>query len=416
MAIDTATTPPIVVTPVTTASFDDSAVYQSSTGDATVLISGVANNAMQIANIALTDNGAAVAKTGGFQSSTSRWGVIASLEPGKHILSATVTELSGATYTFNTPYELITGIQGQPYVFQELDENSAGVFTRVSNYDASGTLVSQAAVTASGNSAAPFAVSMNPTATFVGATEALLTGAYPATDTTASVEIFDGSLTSVVDPKTGVVNASAKALGFATLNSDGSWTFDAHVAAGTHTFTAVATSNDGTVAEAQSAFTLVTGMLGGPAVYQELDHSASGGIVAVTSYGADGKVVNRNLNGGTTVNGGSSTGKVVRSSHNDVMSGDKTGSTTFMFSQGFGHDEITNLNFANAVKSVTGVEHDTISLPQATLQNVHQVMRHTTSALDGDAIIHLSPTDTIKLDGVTKADLLTHPNVFAFHG
>ena len=404
------------VMPVTRASFDDTAVYEPTIGPNSVLISGQASNATQIQSIAITDNGTALTSTGGFQSATSNWGVIATLAPGKHLLSATVTELSGATYSINTPYELITGIQNQPYVFQELDENSVGVVTRVSNYDGAGTLVSQAAVTASGNSAAPFAVSMNPTASFVGATEAILTGTYPATDSTASVEIFDGTLTSVVDPKTGAVTAGAKALGYARLNGDGSWSFDAHVAAGTHTFTAVATANDGSVAEAQSAFTLVTGIGGGPAVYQEIDHAASGGVVAVTAYGADGQVVNRNLNGGPTINGGTSNGKVIRSSQNDVMTGDGTGSTTFLFNRGFGHDEITNFSYASAVKSVTGIEHDVLSLPQAALHSVGQVMRHTTTALDGDAVIHLSPTDAIKLDGVTKADLMTHPNVFAFHG
>jgi hypothetical protein len=404
------------VVPVTGASFEDSAVYEPTIGPNAVLISGEASNATQIRSIAITDGGTALATTGGFQSSSSNWGVIATLPAGKHILSATVTELSGATYSINSPYELITGIQNQPYVFQELDENSVGVVTRVSNYDGAGTLVSQASVTASGNSAAPFAVAMNPTATFVNATEAILTGTYPATGSTASVEIFDGTLTSVVDPRTGAVNAGAQALGYASLNPDGSWSFDAHVAPGTHTFTAVATASDGSVAEAQSAFTLVTGIGGGPAVYQEIDHAASGGIVAVTAYGADGRVVNRNLNGGPTINGGTSNGKVIRSSQNDVMTGDGTGSTTFLFNRGFGHDEITNFNVASAVKSVTGLEHDVLSLPQAALHTVGQVMRHTTTALDGDAVIHLGPTDAIKLDGVTKADLMTHPNVFAFHG
>ncbi len=31
------------------------------------------------------------------------------------------------------------------------------------------------------------------------------------------------------------------------------------------------------------------------------------------------------------------------------------------------------------------------------------------------AVIHLDPKDTIKLDGVTKAELLTHADVIRFH-
>ncbi len=106
---------------------------------------------------------------------------------------------------------------------------------------------------------------------------------------------------------------------------------------------------------------------------------------------------------------------MIRSSHNDVMTGDGTGSTSFVFRRGFGQDEITNFNYLNAAQSPGGIEHDTISLPQAAFQTIAQVLRHTTSALDGSAVIHLSRTDTIKLDGVTKADLITHPDVFRFH-
>ncbi len=403
------------VAPVTNADFTQHAVYQPTIGPNAVLISGDAYNATQIQSISVTDNGTALTTTGGFQSATSSWGVIAELAPGKHILAGTVTELSGAQYSFNTPYELVTGIQNQPYVFQELDEDATGAVYRVSNYDGSGTLVGQTAVTASGNSRVPFGVAINPTATFVSATEAILGGTGSSVATTASIAIFDGTLTSVVDPKTGALMAGAKPLGYATINGDGSWTFDAHVAAGTHTFTAVATASDGAVAEAQSAFTLVTGIVGGSSVFQEIDHAASGGTVAVTSYAADGSVSNRNVDGGATINGGSSKGKVIHSSQQDIMTGDGTGSTTFSFKPGFGHDEITNFNYVNAVKSVTGIEHDALSLPQSVFHTVSQVMRHTSMALDGDAVIHLGPTDSIKLDGVTKADLITHPNVFTFH-
>ncbi len=399
----------------TSAAFNATATFEPTISPNSVLVSGTASNTSDIANIELFDGTTDLGGTGQFTG--SQWGFVATVAPGQHIFHAVLTTISGspASLNFNSPYQLVTGVQNQPYVFQELDENSAGVVTRVSDYDGSGALVSQAAAVTNGTSAAPFAVSIDPTASFLGATEALITGTNQAATAAASVEIFDGALGSVVDPTTGAIRADAKPLGYAQLNGDGSWSFDAHVSAGTHTFTAVATSINGQVADAQSAYSLITGIVGSPYAYQEVDHAASGSTVATTSYAADGSIVSRSVSGGSTINGGNASGEVIRSSYQDIMTGDGTGGTTFFFRRGFGQDEITNFNYVDAVKSVTGVEHDVISLPQSALHNVAQVMRHTTSALDGDAVIHLNPTDSIKLDGVTKADLLTHPEVFRFH-
>ena len=402
--------------PVTHAYFDGSAVFEPADGPGTVLITGTASNATNIASIEISDGGTPLASTGGFQSSNATWGVIAALPAGKHIITATVTELSGATYTINSPYRLVTGIQNQPYVYQELDENSSGVFTRISDYDGTGTLVSQTAVAVNGNAAAPLSIAFDPTATFEGSTEALLTGTTSAYGSTSAIEIFDGSAASTVDPTTGTLLSTAKPLGYATLGTDGTWSFDAHMAPGTHVFTAVATGVSGQVASSQSSFTITAGVVGSPYVYQEVDHGASGAVAATTSYAADGTVVGRSNDGGPTVNGGSSTASVIRSAYDDVMTGDGTGDTTFLFRRGFGQDEITNFQYLSAAQSPTGIEHDVISLPQTVFTTMAQVMRHTTTALDGSAVIHLSRTDTIKIDGVTKADLITHPNVFRFHG
>ncbi len=399
----------------TSAAFDATATFEPAISPNSLLLTGTATNTSDIANIELFDGTTDLGGTG--QLTGSRWAFSATVAPGKHQFHAVLTTLSGAsaTPTFSAPYALVTGIQNQPYVFQELDLNGAGAVTRISSYDGSGAPVSQTAVAMNGTAAAPFGVAIDPTATFMGATEALLTGTNWAATSASSIEIFDGPLGSVVDPRTGTAQAGARALGFATINGDGSWSFDAHVSAGTHTFTAVATSIDGQVADAQSAYSLVTGIVGSPYVLQEIDHAATGGTVAVTSYGADGSVVNRSVAGGATISGGGGTGEVIHSSLEDVMTGDGTGSTTFAFRRGFGQDEITNFNYLNAAKSLTGVEHDVLSLPRRVFTTVADVLHHTSTALDGDAVIHLSATDTIKLDGVTKADLVTHPDVFRFH-
>ncbi len=400
---------------MTSAAFNATATFEPSISSNTVLISGTASNTSDIANIEIYDGTTDLGGTGQFAG--SQWGFVTTLAPGKHIIHGVLTTLSGtpATLNFNTPYELVTGIQNQPYVFQELDENNAGIVTRISSYDGTGTLVSQTALAVNGGAASPFSVAFDPTATYAGPTEALLTGTNSAYGNASAIEIFDGSAGKVFDPKTGAILPGAKALGYATVNGDGTWTFDAHVSAGSHQFTAVGTSVTGQTAVAQSAFNIVAGVVGSPYVYQEIDHAANGSVAATTSYAQDGTVVSRNNNGGLNINGGTSTGEIIRSAYEDVMTGDGTGSTTFQFKRGFGQDEITNFNYLNATESPSHIEHDVISLPQAVFRTLVQVIRHTTSALDGDAVIHLSPTDSIKLDGVTKADLITHPNVIRFH-
>ena len=287
--------------------------------------------------------------------------------------------------------------------------------TRVSSYDGTGNLVGQTAVAVNDGAAAPLTVAFDPTTSFVGTTDALMTGTTSAYGSAASIEIFDGPASSVVDPETGAVKTTASPLGFATVGTDGTWSFEAHVSPGHHQFTAVATSLSGLTAAAQSSFDLVTGVVGAPYVFQEIDHNAKGAVAATTSYASDGSIVSRSTNGGSTVNGGSSTGQVLTSSYEDVMTGDGSGSTTFVFKRGFGQDEITNFNYLNAAMSPARIEHDVISLPAAAFRTFAQVIRHTTTALDGDAVIHLGAHDSIKVDGVTKADLITHPNVIRFH-
>ncbi len=408
----TDTTPP---TPISSASFDSTAVFEPTISPSTVLITGTATNANNIANIEVYDNGTPIGGVGQLNKSSITWTVTDDLQPGRHFFRAVVTELSGASYNIYSRYQLVTGIQNQPYVFQELDENSLNVVTRVSSYDGAGNLVSQTAVAVNDGAAAPLTVAFDPTTSFVGTTEAMMTGTTSAYGSASSIEIFDGPASSVIDPTTGAVKTTASPLGYATLGVDGTWSFDAHVSPGHHQFTAVATSLSGLTAAAQSSFDLVTGIVGAPYVFQEIDHNAKGAVAATISYAADGSTVSRSTNGGSTVNGGFSTGQVLTSSYNDVMTGDGTGSTTFVFKRGFGQDEITNFNVLNATTNPTGLEHDVISLPDTSFRNFAQVMRHTTTALDGDAVIHLNSHDSIKIDGVTKADLITHPNVVRFH-
>ena len=401
--------------PVSTARFDPTAVCEPAVSPSTVAFTGSATGATNIASIELYDWSTDLGGVTGFRSDNSGWSFQATLpSSGLHFIHATVTELTGATYGLFAPYEIVTGVKNQPYVYQELDETGS-IVTSVSNYDGAGNLVGRNAVAVNGGAAAPFSVAFDPTAAYVGPTEATLTGTTTAYGSVSTIEVFDGPVGSVVDPTTGRIATSAVPLGYATVSPNGSWTFDAHVSPGQHEFTAVATNTAGVSANAQSPFDLVAGVVGKPYVYQEIDHGAKGAVAATTSYAQDGTVVGRSDNGGLSVNGGSATGQVFTSTYDDVMTGDGSGSTTFVFKRGFGQDEITNFNYLSPSPSNGVVPHDVISLPRSIFTSLAQVLRHTTTALDGSAVIHLDRQDTVKIDGVTKADLITNSNLFRFH-
>ena len=193
------------------------------------------------------------------------------------------------------------------------------------------------------------------------------------------------------------------------MSKDGTWTFDAHLSPGPHQFTAVETTFSGGVISTQSPYELVTGIVGQSYAVQEIDQSASGQVVATVNYAADGSPVGSSASGGISLQTGSAAGQVIRSSANDVMTGNG-GSTTFAFSSGFGQDEITNFNYDSSSQP-----HDIISVPSGKLHSLAQVYHHITTALDGSAVLHLDQNDSIKIDGVTKADLITHPSDFRFH-
>ncbi|HEX4766232.1 MAG TPA: hypothetical protein VH414_08135 [Lichenihabitans sp.] len=239
----------------------------------------------------------------------------------------------------------------------------------------------------------PPSVAFDPTAAFAGSTEAVLSGTASDNLGPVAVEIYDGS----------------KDLGAATLYAPGAWTFDAHLGPGTHELTAIATNVVGQSSVADSSYSLVTGINDQPYVYQEIDHDGSGAVVRISDYAADGTLASQRRSNGNHTNMivGSQPGQILRSVENDLMTGGGA-NTTFVFTSHFGRDEITNF-------TASGSTHDFISLPRAEFASVAAVLRHTTTALDGSAVIHVDPRDSIKLDGVTKAQLLTHPNDFRLH-
>ena len=69
-------------------------------------------------------------------------------------------------------------------------------------------------------------------------------------------------------------------------------------------------------------------------------------------------------------------------------------------------DEITNFHVAKA-------SHDFLDLSNGPFSSIAQVLRHT-STVQGSATIHLDQDSTVTVDGVTKAQLAQHHNVFFF--
>lgn len=336
------------------------------------------------------------------------WFFQAHLPPGEHQFTAVTTNTAGVSTAVQSSYQLVTGINNEPYVYQEQDFNARGTIVRTTDYSAGGEVVAQGTdVGNNGPATAVPKIAFDSTATFESASSAALSGTVSQFGGVAQVEIFDGPESQVFDTTTGQVLAGVTALGSAALSSGGVWTFDAHVSPGTHEFTAVVTNLAGVSTAVQSTFELVTGIGGQTFVYQEIDHSGAGAAIATTSYAADGSVVSHNVSDGVNEIAGTDRGQVLRSVGDDVMTG-VGGNTTFLFKQSFGRDEIGDFN-------VAGPTHDYISLPHSDFVSLAAVFHHTTTALDGSAVIHLDKNDSIKVDGVTKAQLIANTGDFRFH-
>ena len=385
---------------------------QNASGSTVVAFSGTTSDPAQVANIELysRNNGSMQDLGGTGQIATPVWNFSDTLSSaGTYTFNARIVSLTG-TSVINSPFELITGIKGQPYVTQELTLNSQNVVTSVTGFDASGNIVYQTTNVGGAAATALPHISFDSTSTFESASSATLTGTTTAPANVSSIVIFDGTLSQTVDPTTGAVLSTAKALGTATLSTNGTWSFDANVSPGQHEFTAVATTFGGSTTAAQSSYELSTGIVGKPYVFQEIDQNAAGKAVATISYASNGSVVGQSASGGVNLQSGTSAGQVIHSSSNDVMTG-SGGSTTFVFTPGFGQDEITNFNYASGTQA-----HDIISVPKAEFQSMAQLFHHITTGLDGSAVLHLNPSNSIKIDGVTKAELITHSSDFRFHG
>ncbi len=231
---------------------------------------------------------------------------------------------------------------------------------------------------------------VSPSVSFEGRGTFVLTGQVTSTAGVTAVEI------------SALVDGVGTDLGAATLNGDGTFAFADRVGPHTQTFiTATATDGAGGTVLASPQFSLQAGITGvGPVAQQD-------------SYNADGSAVTSSSlfhrDGSRTVKVQAS-GQSLPSGFFDTFRNNFAPDNTFVFDPGFGLDVVTGFR-------VDGTDHDTVSLLGSDFGNsIAEVLRNTHDA-GGSAVIS-DPTsgDTIKLAGITKAQLRENRGDFAFHG
>ena len=102
-------------------------------------------------------------------------------------------------------------------------------------------------------------------------------------------------------------------------------------------------------------------------------------------------------------------GHTISSYYRDTILVNGAADTTFVFDPGYGLDVLKDFR-------VSGTDHDTISLSGADFSNsIAEVLRHTQGVAGGVRIVDPTSGDSIRLAGITKAQLLHNRQDFAFH-
>ena len=102
-------------------------------------------------------------------------------------------------------------------------------------------------------------------------------------------------------------------------------------------------------------------------------------------------------------------GHTVASSYRDTFLVNGAADTTFVFDPGYGLDVLKDFR-------INGADHDTISLLGSDFSNsVADVLRHAQGVAGGVRIVDPTSGDSIRLAGITKAQLLNNRQDFTFH-
>ena len=254
--------------------------------------------------------------------------------------------------------------------------------------------------TATLNVGAPNAVSISSQVTYNGSAFAI-TGMASSAAGVRGVEI------------SAVVNGVATDLGAATVNANGTFVFSDLIGASTQGFiTATETDAAGGTASAQANYSLQGGLDTpnsgrAPFVAEQDVYTADGSATtSVSLFRGDGSTTN-DASRRTTI---MAAGQTFTSDQFDDFKNGGTPETTFVFNPNHGLDTISLFRPDN-------VDHDTLSFKGSDFGNsIANVLRDTHQTAGGSSII-TDPTtgDTVKLVGITKAELRANQGDFAFH-
>ena len=196
------------------------------------------------------------------------------------------------------------------------------------------------------------------------------------------------------------VDDTATDLGAATLNVDGTFSFQDVIGAHVQGFiTPVETDAGGGTATSLAGYSLQGGLGSSGRAGQQVQYSDDGdAVTARTTFWP---------NGSRKVDIGSSD-QTLHASSFDTFVNHGAPQTTFMFDPGYGLDVIYQF-------PANGSDHDTLYLPASDFTSFADVLQNTHKATGGVQITDPVSGDTIKLAGLSKKELFANKQDFAFH-
>ena len=231
-------------------------------------------------------------------------------------------------------------------------------------------------------------VSIDPDAVFKGRGNFAVTGYAASPSGVSSVTI-----SAVID------GGETRVLGRAAVAADGSYTFRDHVGAHLQGFVIATLTDDlGGTTDVQSPYSLQAGLHGSYVAEQDRYTPDGNEQVSSTYHHSDGSRVVDVMAAGQTFS----------DNYFDTFHNGGAPDTTFVFHPGHGLDTITGFR-------VGGADHDSIDLQASGSTTLADVLRHTQNVPGGVLITGPTTDDTIKLTGVTKAELRANPSVFILH-
>ena len=186
-------------------------------------------------------------------------------------------------------------------------------------------------------------------------------------------------------------------LGAATVNADGTFDFTALIGPQLKGFI-TATETDSLGFQTQAAFRPALQGGADPHVDRYMVTPTDTTYTGSTYYAADGS--HR-----ITV---AAPGQTVVSESSDTFLNGGAPETTFVFNPGYGRDIVRQFR-------VDGTDHDTINLSSSDFTSLAQVLRATHNSSGGAVITDPSTGDTIKIAGISKAQLFHNLADFTFH-